>query len=167
MFTTILALAATTIQGFCQEGNVELKDDLVPEAEQTLTKYIPMYDGTYLYKFYTMQPEEVEQQLAAYKAELHTKIDKQENPDEKVLAKKDVDYRVRKVLTQYNIMYGVDSLGIENLRKVMTDRRGDANYMALMMAASRKAYVKRMDSKQRAALAIRIYGDLELNNEAL
>ncbi|MDR2285355.1 MAG: TlpA family protein disulfide reductase [Sphingobacterium sp.] len=164
---TTLGLVILTSSVFSQTIKEELKDDLIPKAEQVLSKYIPMHNGTYLYKLYVMPSNEVEKQLAAFKAELYKTVDKEPNVKDRELAKKDADYRARKVLGWYTGLYGMDSLGMKNLEKVTIEHKGDTNFVALFEEARKKAFVKKMDLEQREALLAKVYADPDLDNEAL
>lgn len=162
-----IVLTVLSLAGFAQENKSKLTDDLVPDKIKTLAKFIPMHNGTYLHKLYVMEVKEVEQQLDAYRKAMEPEIAKQKSPELQALARKDVDYHARKVLSWFTGLYGMDSLGMQNLENVLTTKKGDANYMALAAEAQKKAFIKTLDPVERKAIMARVYGSPELDNAPL
>lgn len=161
-----LALAAFSFAGFAQ-SSTGLTDDLAPDKNKTLANYLPMHGNEYLYKLYVMPVAEVEQKLQDYRKAMEPKIAKQKTPALQTLARKDVDYHAKKVMSWYVGLYGMDSVGMANLEKVVTTKKGDANFTALMMEAQKKAFVKAFAPQERKALMAKVYENPELDNEVL
>jgi thiol-disulfide isomerase/thioredoxin len=162
-----LFLTAFSLAGFAQANNSGLTDDLMPDKNKTLANYLPMYKGTYLHKLYVMPGTEVEQKLQAYRKAMEPEIVKQKTPVLQTLARKDIDYHAKKAMSRFVAFYGLDSLGVINLEKVMATKRGDTNYITLIMDAQKKAFVKSLTPQERKALIDKVFENPELDNEAL
>ena len=83
---TFIALVALSLSGYAQT-KPGLTDDLVPDKDKALAKYLPMHNGTYLHKLYIMPVAEVEQQLRAYREAMEPEIAKQKTPALQELAR--------------------------------------------------------------------------------
>ncbi|MEZ2440547.1 TlpA family protein disulfide reductase [Chitinophaga sp. RCC_12] len=162
-----LALAAFSLAGFAQTNKSGLTDDLVPGKDKALANYLPMDNGTYLYKLYVMPVAEVEQQLLAYRKAMEPEIAKQKTPALQTLARKDVDYHAKVAMSWFVSLYGMDSLGMAELEKVVTTKKGDTNFIALITKAQEKAFVKSLPQEERKALMEKVYENPDLDNEAL
>jgi len=158
---TILA-----IYGFAQ-GKKELTDDLLKDKEEVLAKFIPMANGDYLYKLYIMPSAEVIEKLEAFKKVMDLKTEQETNPAVKTLMRKDIDFYARQVLNRYVGLYGMDSIGMKNLEKILTEKKGAPDFNKLLDSAQKKAFVKRMAPEERKQLKIRIDEKADLSDEAL
>ncbi|WP_256001930.1 TlpA family protein disulfide reductase [Pedobacter deserti] len=164
---TSVMMMTLTFQGFAQTGKTELTDDLVANKDKALGRFVPLHNGTYLYKFYVIPVPEVEQKLKEYRKAMEPEIAKQKTPALQALARKDVDFHARKVMSWHGGLYGMDSVGMANLEHVMTTKKGDPNFTTLIAEAQKKAFVKTLSPDERKAVMDKVYGDAELDNEAL
>ena len=162
-----LALAFCSLQGIAQTSTSELKDDLTPSKKEVAAKYFPSYKGKLLYKVYAMPIAELQQKLGSFKAALLPIAEKQENTATRELAKKDVDFIARVTMKNIVGLYGMDSVGMHNMEKILADKKGDPNFTTLLMEAQTKAFTKRLTSEERKKLLTEVYADADFNNEAL
>lgn len=165
LITTILVLAG--VSSFAQSGKAGLKDDLLKDKQTLLPKYIPMANGQYLHKLYVMPINEVIQQTDAFKAALKPGIDTEKDAAVKALKFKDADYFSRNVISWYTGLYGMDSIGMENFQKFISEKRGDPNFYKLLDSANKKAFVKRLTTEERERLTNLVNENSDLNDEAL
>lgn len=164
VINTILTVYA--FSGFAQDKN-ELKDDLLQGKDQVLAKYIPMANGDYLYKLYAMPSSEVIDKLEGFKNEMKVRANQEPNTAIKVLMLKDIDFYARQALNTYVIFEGMDSIGMKNLGKIMTERKGAADFNKLVDSAQKKAFVKQLGTAERKQLKDRVNENVDLNDEAL
>ncbi|MEJ2882972.1 TlpA family protein disulfide reductase [Pedobacter sp. GR22-6] len=167
----IISLAALALIGYSSSAQISksaLKDDLLPEKNKVLAKYLPMSkDGGYLYKFYVMPLDEVRQKLENFKSAMLPEAKKQKSAALKSLVEKDIDFISREALRQCVSLYGMDSLGMLNLEKILTEKKADPKFMTYMMEAQKKAFVKTLAPAERNTLMATVYQNPELDNEAL
>ncbi|WEK18292.1 MAG: TlpA disulfide reductase family protein [Candidatus Pedobacter colombiensis] len=164
IITTILSISA--LSGFTQSKN-GLTDDLLKDKEQVLARYIPMANGDYLHKLYVTPSTEVLGKLEEFKAAMKVKADAETDIAVKSLMLKDVDFYARQVLSRYVGVYGMDSVGMENLMKLLTEKKGAPDFHKLIDSAQKKAFVKRMEPEERSKLKKMIDDGANLNDEAL
>lgn len=164
IITTILSVSA--LSGFAQVKK-ELTDDLLKNKEQILARYIPMANGDYLHKLYVTPSAEVIGKLDAFKAEMKVKADQETDGKVKSLMLQDIDFYARQVLDRYVGVYGMDSLGMANLIKILEEKKGAPDFEKLMDSAHKKAFVMRMEPAERKRLKDMIDEGADLNNEAL
>lgn len=167
MLLSIAALVLICLQVKAQDGTAELSDDLVSNKDKILSKYLPMHNGTYLYKVYTMPVAEATQQFEASRKEMQPQVVRQKTAALKLLAQKDADYHLKRAMGLFFTLYGMDSLAMDNVQKIITTKRNDTNFMALMMDAHRKVFVKRLAPQELKMHLEELYGNPELNNEVL
>jgi len=156
-----------SINSFAQSGKPELRDDLLKDKDMFLARFIPMADGQYLHKLYLLPIDDVINRINDFKAALGTQIDQEQDLAVKALKLKDADYYSKNVLGWYMSLYGTDSVGMENLHKIMIEKKGAPDYMKLLDSAMKKAFVKRLTIEERALLTDIVNKDNDLNDEAL
>lgn len=164
MMTAIFTLLA--VYSFAQ-GKKELTDDLVKDKEDVLAKYIPMANGDYLYKLYVMPSAEVLGKLEEFKIAMKLKTEEEANPAVKTLMRKDIDFYARQVLNTYIKDYGMDSIGLMNLEKIVEEKMGTPDFDKLLESAYEKVYVKQMATEERKQLKARVDERADLNDEPL
>lgn len=165
----IASLVLLTLHGIMAnaQSNTTLNDDLFPEKNKVLSKYLPMYEQNFSSSFYMMPVAEVKQKLATFKEFMQPKINGQSNAALKTLMQKDVDFTVRETMRQLVSLYGMDSVGMKNLSKIMIEKKTDPNFMKYIMEAQTKVFVKNLPREEQKKLLDEIYKAPELNNEAL
>ncbi|MCK9303844.1 MAG: TlpA disulfide reductase family protein [Bacteroidales bacterium] len=156
-----------SINSFAQSGKPILKDDLLKDKDMFLARFIPMADGQYLHKLYQLPIDDVINRINDFKAALSPQIEQEQALAVRVLKTKDADYYSKNVLSWYMGLYGMDSIGMENLNKIMIEIKGTTDYPKLVDSAIRKAFVKRLNIEERALLTDMVNKDSELNDEAL
>nr|WP_197718661.1 TlpA disulfide reductase family protein [Pedobacter schmidteae] len=161
------ALMLLSMSSYAQSDKKEVKDDLLKNKEQVLAKYIPMANGSYLYKLYVMPSEEVLTKLDAFKLAMKLEADKEKDVAVRALMLKDVEFYAGQVLDRYVGLYGMDSLGMANLEKILTEKKGAPNFYKLLDSAGKKAFSKRMEPAERKRLKAMVTGKNDLNDEAL
>jgi len=161
------ALILLSMSSYAQSEKKEINDDLLKDKAQTLAKYIPMVNGDYLYKFYAMPSAEVLAKLDTFKMAMKSKADKEKDVAVKTLMLKDVDFYTRGVLDRYIVYYGMDSVGMANMEKILTQKKGAPNFYQLLDSAHKKVFLKRMAPEERKKLVAITTGKAELNDEAL
>lgn len=144
IYTLLMLLS---ISSYAQSDKSGLKDDLLKDKDLELAKHIPMWDGTYLYKMYVLPIDEFLERINAYKTAL---IKKEKSAAGKELRALDADFSAKNVTAWYMGLYGMDSVGMENFRKMIearkyTQKEFDSVYQ--------KAYVKRLTPEERKRLA--------------
>lgn len=162
-----IAIAFICFSSLAQSKQTGLTDDLIADKNTMLAKFLPMYNETYLHKLYIMPVAEVEQQLQSYIKALDPEIAKQKTPALQTLARQDIVYHTKNVMNWYLGLYGMDSLGMINFDKILTTKRDDTNFTALITEAQKKAFVKQLEPQQRKAEVEKVYANPELTNEAL
>lgn len=161
------ALLLLSMSSYAQSDKKEVKDDLLKNKEQILAKYIPMANGSYLYKLYAMPSAEVLTKLDAFRVAMKLEADKEKDVAVRTLMLKDVDFYAGQVLDRYVGLYGMDSLGMANLEKILTEKKGAPNFYKLLDSAGKKAFSKRMEPAERKRLKAMVTGKNDLNDEAL
>ncbi|MDR6783417.1 thiol-disulfide isomerase/thioredoxin [Pedobacter africanus] len=164
---TLITLITLSFAARAQKDASMLKDDLVPDKNKTLAKYLPIGKEGYFYRFYIMPVEEMQQKLEAAKVAMLSETNKQSDPVLKTLMEKDVDFAAREALKQFVSLYGMDSVGMKSLEKVLVEKKGDPNFTKYLMEAQSKAFAKKLPAEERTRLMGRVYENPELDNEAL
>lgn len=155
------------LSAVAQSNTAGLKNDLLPEKNKTLASYLPMGKEGYFYRFYLMPVTEVQQKLEAFKAAMQPELNKQTDSDVKRLMEKDLDFTGREAMRQLVSLYGMDSIGMKNLEKVLVEKKGDPDFTKYMMEAQSKAFAKRLPMEERTRLMNEVYNSPEVDNEAL
>lgn len=137
---------------FAQKNPYGVSDDLLKDKEETLAKHIPMSGKQYLFAAYVIEPAEFLGKLDAFKKEIQPVIESETDPAVKELKAKDLDYYTRNVLKHYILYFGLDSLGLVNLDKVMVAKKGAPDFNAAIDSAFRKIYLKKLDMGEKAKL---------------
>lgn len=137
---------------FAQKNPFGVTNDLVLNKEEILAKYVPMDGKQYLFAAYQIEPEEFLGKLDAFKKDLQISIDAETDPALRMLKGKDMDYYSRSVLKHYIMYYGMDSLGMSNLEKVLTTRKGTPGFEQAMDSAFKKIYLKKLSAEKRKEL---------------
>ncbi|MCK0131636.1 TlpA family protein disulfide reductase [Flavobacteriaceae bacterium F08102] len=161
-----LLMCASSV-GFAQSDKHEITDNLVPNKEQVLAEYIPMANNQYLYEMYVIAPEKMIEKLDNFEASFASELAKEEDAQLRELKKLDLKYFKRNVLSQYAGLYGLDSLGSENLQKLMTTKKGDPNFSKLLQEAQKKLFVKKLSKTEREFLNGKVTENTDLSNEEL
>lgn len=165
IITALLVL--TGMSSFAQSGKAGLKDDLLKDKQTLLPKYIPMANGTYLHSLYVMPVNEMTGKMEAFKTALNNQIKEEPDAKLKALKTKDADFYARNVISWYMGLYGMDSLGMENFSKIISEKKGDPNFNKLIDSAQKKAFVKRLSAEERTLLTEIVNKSIDLNDEAL
>ncbi len=142
-------------------------DDLIAGKKEIAKKYFPTHNGQLLYKVYVMPLPELKQKMQAFKAELLPLAEKQKTESIKALAKKDIEFTAKEQLKSIVGLYGMDSVGMANMEKLMTEKKGDPNFMKLLMEAQKTIFTKRLTTVERKEFFDSFFVNPELNNEAL
>lgn len=142
-------------------------NDLVQNKEETLAKYIPMNGKQYLFAAYQIEPEDFLGKLDAFRKDLQTSIDSEKDPAIRLLQEKDMDYYSRTVLKHYILYYGMDSLGMSNLEKLLVSKKGDPEFGKLMDSAFKKVYTKKLSPEQRKGLEAKVMDGGSYSDAAL
>jgi thiol-disulfide isomerase/thioredoxin len=137
---------------FAQKNPYGVSDDLLKDKEGTLGKFIPMDGKQYLFASYVIEPAEFIGKLDAFKKELQPSIDAESDPALKELKSKDLDYYTRNVLKHYILYYGMDSMGMVNLEKVMVAKKGAPDFSKALDSAFQKIYLKKLSKEERTKL---------------
>lgn len=137
---------------FAQKNPYGVSDDLLKDKEETLAKHIPMNGKQYLFAAYVIEPAEFLGKLDAFKKEVQPSIDAETDPALKELKGKDLEYYSRNVLKHYILYFGLDSLGMVNLEKVMVAKKGTPDFNSAIDSAFKKIYLKKMDMAEKAKL---------------
>lgn len=160
---TIFFYTKVTAQGAASQ----FTDDLLPQKSKMLAKYIPMNGTGFLYRFYAMPVNDVENKLNEFKKELQPHLESIKDADLKVLKEKDLYFYEQLVMNNLASLYGMDSLGMKNMEKLITEKKGDPNFNALVNEAQKKLFVKTLQPEERKRIMDNVYTHPELNNEAL
>lgn len=161
----ILLLANGSL--FAQKNPFGVTNDLAKSKEETLAKYIPMDGKQYLFAAYQIEPEDFLDKLDAFKKELQASIDAEKDPAIKELQEKDLDYYTRIVLKHYIMYYGMDSLGMSNLEKVLVSKKGDPDFGKIMDSAFKKVYNKKLSPEKRKELEAKVLENGSFSEAAL
>lgn len=146
----ILLLANGSL--FAQKNPYGLTNDLLDNKEKTLAKYIPMNGKEYLFAAYVIEPDEFLGKLEVFKKDIQTSIDAEQNAAVKELKAKDLDYYTRNVLKHYILYYGMDSVGMVNVEKVLVAKKGAPDFGKAIDSAFKKVYLKKLSPEERTKL---------------
>lgn len=160
-------LLTMPVLGAIAQAKTGLTDDLLKDKQQSLAKYIPMSDGQYLFAAYQIPLDSFLQKTDAFQAAMRTAIDKAPASSIRELQMKDLAYFKRNVLQHYKLYYGMDSLGISNMEKIVVEKKGQPDYMRLLDSASKKVFLKKLDMKERAYIDSLCNLGADMNDAAL
>lgn len=145
----LAGILLTPALGLFAQSKAGLTDDLVKDKQQTLAKYIPMSNGQYLFAAYRIPLDSFIQKVDAFEVAMRAGINKEPNNSNKGLQIKDLAYYKRNVLQHYKGYYGMDSIGINNMEKVLVEKKGKPDYMQAMDSASKKVFLKKLTQSER------------------
>lgn len=165
IFSAIFALLSLSALG--QSGKTELTDDLIRDKQKTLAGFVPMSDGSYLYKMYVIPPAEFMNQMDQFKSVFKNQLAEEKSAQVRELKAKDLEYYRYNVLRDYTLFYGMDSLGMENFSKFLSEKKGTPGFERLLDSAHKKIYLRRLDAAEKKQLEDFIKPGEDLNNEIL
>lgn len=137
---------------FAQKNPYGVTNDLLADKESTLAKYLPMNGKQFLFATYVIEPAAFREKLDAFKKELQTTIDAEQDPAIKELKSKDLNYYLRNTLKHYIGYYGMDSMGMVNLEKVLVAQKGTPGFEKAIDSAFKKVYLKKLSPEERTKL---------------
>lgn len=144
-----------------------LSDSLVKNKQAVLSKYIPMAKGEYLYKAYQLPLDSFLSRINAFKADFDKQFVKEKNQGLKALKQKDVLYYSYGVLSNYEIYYGSDSLGLATLYRILEQKRKEPNFYQLMDSARKLAFPVRLTEMERLRIDNLTGKNKDVNDAAL
>lgn len=150
--TLIALLLLANGSVFAQKNPYGVSDDLLKDKETILAKHLPMNGKQYLFAAYVIDPADFLAKLDAFKKDVQPGIDAETDPAIKELKAKDLDYYSRNVLKHYILYFGLDSLGMVNLEKVMVAKKGAPDFNKAIDSAFQKIYLKKMDKEEKTKL---------------
>lgn len=125
-----------------------LSDTLVKNKETLLTKYVPMYNGEYLYCNYQLPIDTFINRVNAFKAAFDKEISKEKDPVLRGLKREDVLYYSYDVLGRYQVFYGTDSLGMVALHEALEKKKAEPNFYELVDSLHKLAFRKRLNNAE-------------------
>ncbi|WP_220100623.1 TlpA family protein disulfide reductase [Chitinophaga oryzae] len=96
--------------GFRFKGKGSTENNLIRAAADELKKYVPMYNGDYLYSFYQISLPEFRQKMAAWQQAAANILSKSDNAYFRELQNTAVAFRAKNIAQDWWLNYGVDSL---------------------------------------------------------
>ncbi|MFA4871080.1 MAG: TlpA disulfide reductase family protein [Pedobacter sp.] len=162
ILTTVLTTAS--IFSFAQD-NKDLTDNLLKDKQKVLAKYIPMANGDYANKAFHFPLDSLLVRVNAFNADYNSQISTEKNAELRELKKKDALFYSHALLYKYQIYYGSDSVAMENMYRMMEEKRSAPNFYKLIDSARLLAFPKRLSTEERARIEA-ITGESNNMNDA-
>lgn len=162
-----IALLCSSLHGFAQSEKNEITDNLLNGKENVLANFVPMANNKYLYKMYVIPPPEMLERLESFEASYSSALEQEMDSQLRRLKKQDLNYFKRNVLYWYTGLYGMDSIGMGNMEKMLVEKKGDPKFSELYAEAQKKAYVKQLTADERKMLTDEANKDSDISNETL
>jgi len=164
ILSIILMLAA--VNGLAQSPKSAFSDTLVKNKEIILAKYIPIANGEYLFSGYQIPLDSFIYRINAFKAAFNVQINEEKNTMLKDLKKKDVEFYSYNVLAHYRTYYGMDSVGMGNVLKLLDSKQTGPNFDKSIDSAQKLAFHKRLSKEEKSRIED-IVNNASFNDAAL
>ncbi len=110
----------------------------------------------FLFAAYVIEPAAFQEKLDAFKKNCKLPSIQNRMLHSKELKTKDLEYYLRNTLKHYIGYYGMDSMGLINLEKVMVAKKERPIFQKAIDSAFKKVYLKQLSPEERKKLNVKV-----------
>lgn len=162
-----MMLLISSLLSFSQAKKSIIRDDLVNGKTEVMGKYLPMQGGILLNRAYQIPPGEFVSKVDSFKKAMNSKIELETDSAVKKLMVLDIYYYSSNLVRLYVNLYGSDSLGMANTRKILSVKRDSASFAKVKDSLYRLAYRKMLSGAEKEFLTNYTSDKEDMNNEEL